>query len=90
MSNNELREHVATEVEKLTEQESLDSLEQVKNRICDKVRQIQQQKEEKKLLVGSFNEIIKDMTEQLEEDIIRKTELESNVRRLNVLANPVA
>lgn len=79
---------MAAKVEAMTEQESLVALDEVKDRICVRVRNINNEEDaqaEKKALMREF---IAAMRDELDDDVLLKTELENHLRRLSALGNP--
>lgn len=73
---------LANEVETLTQSEAERGLEATRERICEKAKQVAQQKEARKDVVSGYNETIKVLSEELETELLRKGLLEDHLRRL--------
>ncbi len=78
--------NLAAEVETLTENEALRALEATKGLICDRAKQVAQQKEAKADIVAGYNDTLKILGEELDTELTRKALIEDHLKRLNVQA----
>ncbi len=70
----------ASQVDRMSEDELFSNLDSVKDRICNKVKMIQQQEEERKVKDSAYKDTIKQMKEELTEDINFKGLLEHKLK----------